>query len=108
MGFNNSKFKLQYSGKLQASISSHGGQAVDFADGHGYFLVGQFSGVLAWFQHLIEAGTRAGEGRVEPLYGFGRRVNVPIFHTQPRILRRFGKKARFSETGNAFGGMLKR
>ena len=62
-------------------------------------------------QTLRQAGARAGEARREPA-GPGRRVQCFIFHTQSGILPRFGKKARFSETGNAkrrflgrFGGI---
>jgi len=58
-------------------------------------------------QTLREAGARAGEARGEAA-GPWRRVQCFIFHTQLGSLPPFGKKARFSETGNAKRRVLAR
>ena len=70
-----------------------------------FFIVRQFGpGILG--QNLVQPGARPGEGRGEAA-GPWHRVHIPCSHTQLWILPPFGKKARFSETGNAFGGGLK-
>jgi len=72
------------------------------------FLGGEAARLGGFFQDFRQAFAGARQLGAKFRAGLGRRVRIiHCFHTQPRILHRFGKKARFSETGNALGERLK-